>query len=183
MKKLDLPPLLRVKRISRIMRYVIALGMLLDIGGIVAIWSIPSLREKTLFPSLDLAASQVTMNTESMFAAIVISLMPIAVLFWVLWSAFSLFRHYEYGEIFATASVRCLRRIALGLLTLAALSPLTKTLLTLALTIGNPPGQTLLAIGVSSDDYLLAAFGGLLLAVSWVMVEAASLSEENSRFI
>ena len=66
---------------------------------------------------------------------------------------------------------------------LAVLRPLTTTLLGIVLTMGNPPGQRIVSIGLSIDDYMIAAFGGLILAIGQVMVEAKRLADENRQIV
>lgn len=179
----DLTPLARVKRIAVVMKYVIIAGMAFEALGAVAVWGIASLRETVLFPSLGLSANQVTLSPVALGLGFVLFLVPLTVLFFILVETLSLFRHYARGEVFSTPAIRPLHRIAVRLVVLSFLSPITRTFLVLDLTFGNQPGHRLLSIGFSSDDYLLAAFGGLLLAIAWVMVEASKISEENNRFV
>ena len=55
----------------------------------------------------------------------------------------------------------------------------------MALKTYNPttPGQRQLVIGLSWEDYLSLLFGGLLLAMSWAMVEARRIAQENAGFV
>jgi hypothetical protein len=178
-----LSPLFRIKRIARWMRLVLLFGMGFEIVGYFAIWIVPKLRQEVLLSGLNLSADTVTWSLESAVVGFAIGLVPVALLFSILWEALALFRHYALGEIFSSAAVLRLRRISSRLLCVAIAQPVTRTLLVLDLTFGNPPGHRLLSIGFSGTDYIMAAFGGLLLAISWVMAEAAALSEENSRFV
>jgi hypothetical protein len=53
----------------------------------------------------------------------------------------------------------------------------------LVLTFRKSPWEAPAFSGINGNDYMLASFGGLLLAISWVMVEAARAVDENSRFV
>ena len=69
------------------------------------------------------------------------------------------------------------------MVSLAAALPLGQTLTVLALTLGNPPGQRQLWVGLTSQHYLSLLFGLVLLAVSTVLVEAARVADENAEFV
>jgi hypothetical protein len=65
----------------------------------------------------------------------------------------------------------------------APLGPLTATLLALTLSLANPPGQRLLLVSFSLNDYFALIIGGVLVAVATVMREAARLADENASFV
>jgi hypothetical protein len=90
---------------------------------------------------------------------------------------------YAAGQVFVPATQACLRRFAWALLMVAILEPHERTWLSIAFTIGNPPGKHVLAIGLSSSDFLLILSGGVLLAVAVVLSEASLLAEENKLFV
>ena len=69
------------------------------------------------------------------------------------------------------------------MMALAFLRPMTATLLGVALTWSNPAGQRVLAVAVSIDDYMIGAFGGLVLAIGHVMVEAALIADDNRQIV
>jgi hypothetical protein len=65
----------------------------------------------------------------------------------------------------------------------ALLAPLLRAGLGVALTLGNPPGQRLLVLNLSWNDYVAILCGAVLLAVAQVMSEAVRLAEENDSFV
>ncbi|MEQ1612422.1 MAG: DUF2975 domain-containing protein, partial [Hyphomicrobiaceae bacterium] len=116
-------------------------------------------------------------------AGFAVSMIPMTVLLYLLHQAYALFDAFRLGNVFtADAPVR-LRRIGSCMVALALLRPLAATLLGLALTWSNPPGQRILAIAISIDDYMIAAFGGLVLAIGHVMVDAARLADDNRQIV
>ncbi len=56
-------------------------------------------------------------------------------------------------------------------------------MLGLVLTWGNLPGQRILALSIGIDDYMIAALGGLVLAIGHVMTEAARLADDNRQIV
>ena len=85
--------------------------------------------------------------------------------------------------MFTTDAPVRMRRIGLCILVLALLRPLTSTMLGLILTSANPPGQRILALSIGIDDYMIAALGGLVLAIGHVMTEATRIADENRQIV
>jgi Protein of unknown function (DUF2975) len=102
---------------------------------------------------------------------------------WALWEIWRLFGCYARGELLSHRPAMHLHRLGLALISLAAAMPLSQTLSVLALTLGNPPGQRQLMVGLSSQHYLSLLLGLVLLALAQVMREAARVAEENAEFI
>ncbi|MDD3371584.1 MAG: DUF2975 domain-containing protein, partial [Alphaproteobacteria bacterium] len=125
----------RIRTIARTMKYVIGTGLCLTATALVAVWGVPELTNAFVL-SLNLTPDQVTLSNSAGAGGALIMLVPFSVLFLLLLRAFSLFRLYEQGEIFAASAIHQLRKIASGLISLAVLSPVTRTLLVLDLTLG-----------------------------------------------
>ena len=176
-------PLARVQRIARAMRFIILFGMAFELTGVVALWLVVPWLQQILLPMLGLAPNAVTLTTGSRIIGFLLCLVPVGLTIALLVEGLRLFRDYARGIIFTTGACERLRRMAIKILLLALVNPLTRTLLILDLTFGNAPGHRMLTLGFTSDDYMLALFGGLLLAISWVMVEAARAVQENSEII
>ena len=100
-----------------------------------------------------------------------------------LWQLWRLFGEYAAGRVFASAAQRHLRGFAAALLASAVLTPLMRTAVGVALTLGNPPGQRLLVFTLSWNDYLSILCGAVLLAVALVMADAVRLAEDNEGFV
>jgi Protein of unknown function (DUF2975) len=170
-------------RLSAIMCGVVALGGALAELALVWVWVSPTLVELLVVPRLGLGAGSVTLDGWTRFAGFAICMLPMAVLGYMLYQAFALFDGYRVGNVFTDAAPIHLRGIGISMLALAVLRPLATTLLGVALTMSNPPGQRILSIGVSIDDYMIAAFGGLVLAIGHVMVQAKLLADEHRQIV
>jgi hypothetical protein len=94
-----------------------------------------------------------------------------------LWQAMKLFRLYRTGQIFVPAVPAILVRLGYLVLAAAAAGVITRTLVVLLLTMGNPPGQRQLAVGIGTED-ILSLIIGLLVAK-----EAQRFVDENKGFI
>ena len=100
-----------------------------------------------------------------------------------LWQLWRLFGEYAAGRVFGAPAQRHLRGFAAALLASAVVTPLMRTAVGVALTLGNPPGQRLLVFTLSWNDYLSILCGAVLLAVALVMADAVRLAEDNEGFV
>ena len=72
---------------------------------------------------------------------------------------------------------------ALAIIAAVLMSPLVQAALSVLLTAGAAPGRRHLVLQFSFNDYLVAALGGLLLAIALVMAEAVRIAKENREII
>ena len=112
-----------------------------------------------------------------------VSLLPIGIGLYALWQLWQLFAEYGAGRVFGRAALARLKRFAWALLAAALLAPLVRAAMSVVLTLGNPPGQRQLVIGLSWDDYLAVLLAVVLIAIATVMAEAVRVAEENEGFV
>ena len=93
----------------------------------------------------------------------------------------TLFSWYAKGDIFSTQNARQYRRLGLlCVLNALLMQPLGETLLILGVTATNAPGHRYLSVSFGTPNLSSLFYGGLIILVSWVMLEASKLSEENA---
>ncbi|WP_432726535.1 DUF2975 domain-containing protein [Variovorax sp. W6] len=112
-----------------------------------------------------------------------VSLLPVGGGLYALRKLWQLFGEYGQGRVFGTAAQEALVRFAWAVLLLALLLPLARGLMTVALSIGYPPGQRFLAISIAWFDCLHILFGAVLVAIARVMAEARRLADDNAGFV
>ncbi len=113
------------------------------------------------------------------FLGFLVSLIPTTlqiVIYWQLKNLFSLYRHQQF---FAAQNVLCIRWIALALLIKEALSPVYEMLMSLALTMNNPPGQRMISISFGSNNIEIIVTALVILVIAWIMDEARKLEEDK----
>jgi Protein of unknown function (DUF2975) len=172
-----------LRRLSATMCVVVVVGAMLAELALVWVWLSPTAVEMLVVPRLGIGAVPVLLGGWTRAVGFAVSMVPMMVLGWMLYQAFGLFDGYRRGEVFTNAAPVRLRRIGFSMLALALLRPVTVTALGLVLTMMNPPGQRIVSIAVSLDDYMIAAFGGLILAIGHVMVEAKRLADDNRQIV
>lgn len=173
----------RLRRFSGIMAMLTSLGMLLIAAAMIAVFFIPDWTRNLLLARLGQAGQGLSLSPGRLTAAAAITAVSVGVLLFGLWQVRMLFLNFANGHVFTLTSARLLRNFAGSVLAQAILGPISSTALMLAFTLDNPPGNRQLVITLSSQDYLALIVGGVLLAVSWVMVEASRIADENASFV
>lgn len=125
----------------------------------------------------------VVINERALLLGAAASLPGIGLGLAALWHLWQLFGEYGAGRVFGRLAQRHLRIFAWCMLASALLAPVMRSALGVALTLGNPPGQRLLVLNLSWNDYVAILCGAVLLAIAQVMSEAVGLAEENDAFI
>lgn len=162
--------------------FVAVAGALAELA-VAWIWLSPDLVAELVAPRIGLAGSAITTDGATRLAGFAVSSVPLLVVFCLLHQAYELFDGYRLGRVFTADAAQRIRRIGFSALALAVLRPATTTALGLVLTTANPPGQRMLVIGFSIEDLMLAAFGGLIVAIGHVMVMANALAEDASQIV
>jgi hypothetical protein len=91
-----------------------------------------------------------------------------------------MFKNYQKGEIFTLKNAILYRRLGfLCLLDGALTSWLSDTLLGLALTLTNTPGQGYLSVSFGTQNIPPIFYGAIVILVSWVMIEASKLQDDQ----
>lgn len=181
----DLPskPMQRIRRLSLIMQIVVVIGAVFAEFGLLWVWISPTIVENLVVARLQIPAADVSLDGPTRALGFLVSSLPLMVIFYALYHAFMLFAGYRKGEIFTSEASLRLRRIALGIIAAVVMSPVIQAILSVLLTAGAAPGHRHLVLQFSFNDYLVAALGGLLLAIALVMAEAVRIAKENREII
>lgn len=170
-------------RFSAAMCILVAIGGALGELALAWVWLSPGMVEALVASRLGLAAGVASVDAPARIAGFLVSMLPMGVLLYALGQAYKLFDAFRLGEVIGHAAPVRLRRIGLAMVALAVLAPLTRTLLGLVLTAAAPPGQHMLIVSLSLDDYMVGIFGGLVLAIAQAMLEAARIADEHRQIV
>jgi len=172
-----------LKRLATVVRVLVVLGALALAAVPIWLWSSPQWVHADAMSAMGMAGQPVTIDRRAMWLNAVVGLPALATGFFLLWQLWRLFTEYANGRVFSRRALRHLRRLALGVVALGVLAPLTRTASILVLTLGNAPGQRQLLVNISSDDYMRVLFGAVLLAIATVMAEAVRVAEDHAGFV
>jgi hypothetical protein len=173
----------RLTRLSRTMEWVTVVGMVLIVVGMSAAAIIPAWSRNLLLARLGETGARLPLGPSEQAVAALIFAVPVGLMIWGLWHVRALFRDFARGRVFTGTAARHLQLFGVSVLLQGPLGPLIATALGIALSLGNPPGQRLLVLTLSSNDYFAVIVGGVLVAVAAVMREAARLADENASFV
>jgi len=113
----------------------------------------------------------------------IISMVPVALLMWGLLHLRALFELFRKAVFFSEANARLLHKFAMMLFFSTLASPIARALVSVAVTINNPPGQRAVVVNIGSGDLNSLFVATVFLAVAWVMREAHTLAQENAEFV
>ncbi|MFN3232915.1 MAG: DUF2975 domain-containing protein [Alphaproteobacteria bacterium] len=112
-----------------------------------------------------------------------ISMIPAGALLYGLWRLQDAFSRFAAGEFFSRETIRCIRTFALMVLLQALLRPIASSMLSVLLTLQNPPGEKALAIRFGSGELEMLFVGGLFFAVAHLMAEGRRIADENAQIV
>ncbi|MFG1278135.1 DUF2975 domain-containing protein [Xanthobacter autotrophicus] len=177
------PRLDRVVRLGRALSLATLVVVVLLVTSGLGIWLRPALVEQMVVPRLGLAGHQVALDGASLCAGLVISAVPLGILAYGLLQVRQIFRDFGRGELISQMLAHRLERFGAAVAVQGLISPFTSAALSVALTLGNPPGERALAVSLSSHDVVAVIVGLLIIGVGAVMREAARIAEENASFV
>lgn len=102
------------------------------------------------------------------------------------WGLFALRRFLKAccaEDYLGSQNSRLLKRFALGLMGTAILSPVCGAVLSVLLTMHNPPGQRMLAISLGSNQIVLGSVGGLIFLLASLLKRASLIAEEHAQIV
>jgi hypothetical protein len=173
----------RLIRLSRTMMWLTTLGIALIAVLSVLGFAIPDWTRNALLARLGQTGAALPLTPGTQVIAGAIAAVPIAVMLWGLWHARALFAEFSAGRVFTESAARHLQMFGASVLAQAPLGPLTALAFSVGMTLANPPGERMLAIAFSINDYFALIVGGVLFAAASVMREAARIAEENASFV
>lgn len=182
----------KIKRVSRILRYLTILYLCMGpictaiywISGGEYTYPLFNIRlwPDGMFPvEVVKSLSNLTISTKTL--AFLVCLIPNVFSVLALYHLAKLFRLFEGLEFFSQSTVGALRKIGFYLLGGQLTFPLYTALLSLTLTISNPPGQRILAVGFGVVELSWTALAIVLILASWIMDEGRKLQEEQEATI
>ena len=87
------------------------------------------------------------------------------------------------GQFFNANVVKHVRGVATWGSWSVLLGVLLAPIVSILLTLRNPPGLRMVTVGIDGYQILLLSLAGLLWATSWVLAEATSIARENAEFV
>ncbi len=99
---------------------------------------------------------------------------------YILYFLSQLFQLYEQGVIFSNQNVKYFKKIGYLLLAYQLIDIICSGLLSLILTMGNPPGFRTITVNFSGTNLTVLLTAFMIILISWIMTEGCHLHEEQS---
>lgn len=172
-----------LRRHARIARALILLGATL----LVAVPPTLLVLGETAIPAGQavslLGLPAIPLDTAARWRTALVSLLPMAGGLYALRQLWTLFGEYREGRVFCAAAQQALVRFAWAVFGLSLALPLSRALMSVAASLGNPPGQRFVTLSLYWHDGLHLLFGVVLLSIAHVMAQARRLADENAGFV
>lgn len=147
----------------------------------IGFWSLINYLPETLI-NINTAGNPITparLTVELQMIGFIVSLLPLAALLYCIINIRKLFSFYSKGVIFSFEHVSLFKKTARALMLWVVLKIVYDSAVSVIFTFGNPPGQRLLKVGLSSGEITTLFVGGIIFIIAWVMDEGRILNEEK----
>ena len=173
----------RLENLSRILEWATTFSLIaIPVATIVSL-SVSPITPEVLGQKLGNLAVSPAATTAQIYAAVALTLVPLAILLFTLNTMRRLFACYRQGRVLTDSCAALIQRIGHGFLALALAPFVLRPVASVLLTIGNAPDARALSIAISSEMVFFALAGGLITVIGWAMGEAADVASENRAFI
>ena len=120
-----------------------------------------------------------TLPIKTIILACLASLVPVTVAVYGILNLKELFKLYEKGIFFSERNVQCFRQLGYTLFSWVVANQIFGALISVVLTLNNPPGERMLVIQFSIANIGTLIIAAVVVLISWVMHEATRLEDEQ----
>ena len=173
----------RIQQISRWMTIILTLAFLAMLLVGVTLILFPDLSIQQIYSSYNLSPNIPPLTTWQYGALALLAALNFLPTLFVIWKLRRMFQLFALGEVFSSAATGQLFGAAKGMVAWGIIAIFSTTAAVLILTANAAKGEHVLVANISTVQ-LAGIFAGVIFVVmSWVMQEAARLSEENAGFV
>jgi hypothetical protein len=169
----------RIQRVSKKLHYLLLIILWIMPAVTALVWLFINRLPETMYRNMLPYFVSVPLPASARLMGFAVVMIPTGVAMFGLFYVMKLFQLYEQGQIFQLANVRCFRNLSRVLIWWFIAGIIHKSLLSVALTLHNPPGQRMLTLELGSPDLTALLVGVILAVISWVMEEGRKLQEDQ----
>lgn len=174
----------RLKRLSRLLYgFSVALISLLVFAG--AVLSVMALVDASVLERAYPGAARdpELVPVAARLATLALAWITIGLTVYAVSCLMRMFRLFGEGKVFDPTAAFWMRRAGVSLFILAIYGTVKRTLTILILSLGNPPGERQLAIGLEGTQFLSIFVAGVFVLVAHALVLGAEIERENRSFV
>ena len=173
----------RIQQVSRGMVIILTLAFVAMLLVAVVLTLFPDLSIQQIYATYNLSPNIPPLATWQYGALALVAALNFLPTLFVIWKLRQMFRLFATGQIFTSAATKHLFSAAKGMVAWGVIAIFSTTITVLVLTANAAKGEHVLVANVSSVQLAGIFAGAIFVVMSWVMQEAARLSEENAGFV
>jgi len=175
----------RLVTASRIMAWLALVGAAFYLAMEVLMFVIPDAMNSLGLVEIHHTGMDITGKIPLVFrlAALAVDLIPSALMIWALLELHRLFLLYAGGEIFTTAPLARLNRVAALMFWYVLVSFVAEAPVSVLLSWARTTGHRELSLSLTSHDISFLFMAGVVLVIARVMAEARRVADENESFV
>ena len=175
----------KLVRASRIMACLSCCAALAYVAGEVFVFLMPNAAHALGAIEIHHTGTDITaaMPLTYRAAALAVDLVPTAIMTWALIELYRLFLLYARGEVFSTAALTKLNRVAALMFWQVLTSFVAQAPISYILSLSRPAGHREISLGLTSYDLAFLFMAGVVLVIARVMAEARRMADENASFV
>jgi hypothetical protein len=178
--------LARIRRVSRIMAGITLVPIIalfvVPVLAVALAFLDPATLDTRLVEALS-ASQQAALTPATRLAALALAAIPLSLALIGFFAVQRLFHGFSSGDILTPESGRRLKRIGLIVTALGPLTIVIRAIASVVVSLPNPSGERMLAVGFGSNDVTTVIAGMLLIVLGWTLEEAARVADENRQFV
>ena len=176
----------KLVKASRIMAWLSLLGAIVYVAGEIFVFLVPDAAHA--LGEIEVHHVGTIPITSAIpfayrLAALVVDLIPTALVAWALIELYRLFQHYARGEVFSVAAIGNLNRVAALMFWQVLASFVAQAPISYLLSLYRPAGHREVSLGLGSNDLAFLFMAGVVLVIARVMAEARRVADENASFV
>ncbi len=173
----------KIQQVSKGMVFILSLALIFMILVAAALALYPDLSIKQVYGAYNLPPNLPPLSAWQYGAMALLAVLNFLPVFYIIWKLINMFRLFAAGEVFTSAATKHLFSAAKGMVVWGGIAIVSTTAAVLVLTANAAKGEHIFAVSVSSGQLAGIFVGVIFVVMSWVMQEAARLSEENAGFV
>lgn len=172
-----------ITQLSRILRSAAGLMIWAVPLGLLWTWSHFEQLAAVLPATAGLNIDPTQVTTAQLAAAFSANMLAGAIAMFGFWRLRCLFELFTQSRYFDQTAISCVQGFAVAILSYGLVTPLSRTLIALSLTLNNPQGEAILMLRLSSDDIVIVFLGGVFFLLARVWHNAKRIADEHAQIV
>lgn len=176
-------PTARIRRWSRLLRGIATALVVMVPVGVAWTWSHFDELAAILPSTAGIPYDPAYVTPLIRLGAFGVNMVPGLIAMFGFWQLRHLFGLFAAGRYFETDVIQRVRTFALTAVAYGIAAPLSRLGIGLLISLGNPPGERILMLRISSDDLVIVFLGGVFFVIAKVWSIVKTMADENAQIV